>query len=70
MAQRCSTRLYLSSRLVLRCDTVATYALSWDSIEDVDLTKRRWAADRAVFAKRSGVHTHSHSGPCGGGDSQ
>ena len=50
--------------------TVATYALSWDSIEDVDLTKRRWAADRAVFAKRSGVHTHSHSGPCGGGDSQ
>jgi Zn-dependent M28 family amino/carboxypeptidase len=51
--------------------TVATYALSWDTIEDVDLTKRRWAADRAVFAKRtSDGKKHRHSGPCGGADSK
>lgn len=49
-------------------NSVAKYAMSWESIEEVDMTKRRWAADRAVFAKRSGAHTHTHSGPCGGGD--
>jgi hypothetical protein len=49
-------------------NSVAKYATSWESIEEVDMTKRRWAADRAVFAKRSGAHTHTHSGPCGGGD--
>lgn len=49
-------------------DAIATYAISWESIEPVDLTKRRWAADRAQLFKRVGSKKHSHSGPCGGGN--
>ncbi|CAI6093440.1 hypothetical protein V2G26_017547 [Clonostachys chloroleuca] len=50
-------------------NSVAKYALSFDSLTPVDLTKRRWAADRALFHKRSGFHSaqHGHVGPCGGG---
>lgn len=52
-------------------NSVAKYAMSFDSLEPVDLTKRRWAADRAQFFARSGVHDHKHGnlhvGPCGGG---
>ncbi|RYP34701.1 hypothetical protein DL767_004147 [Monosporascus sp. MG133] len=45
-------------------NSVAKYALSFDSLPPVDPLKRRWAADRAKLFSRS-VHTHSHSGPCG-----
>ncbi|KAK0628309.1 aminopeptidase Y [Bombardia bombarda] len=49
--------------------TVATYALSFDSLAPVNLSKRRYDAARAQFTRR-GSHGHAgeHSGPCGGGD--
>ncbi len=49
-------------------NSVAKYALSFDSLPPVNLAKRRWAADREIIAKRSGAHdhTHEHTGPCGG----
>ncbi|ORY57493.1 uncharacterized protein BCR38DRAFT_469045 [Pseudomassariella vexata] len=46
-------------------NSVAKYALSFDSLPPVDLSKRMWAADRAKFTSRE-VHSHAtHSGPCG-----
>ena len=50
--------------------SVAKYAMSWESLPSVDLTKRRWDADRAQFTKRETEHTHAHTGPCGGGVSK
>lgn len=48
-------------------NSVAKYAMRFDSLEPVDLAKRRWASDRAHFNARSGIfdHTHAHTGPCG-----
>jgi Zn-dependent M28 family amino/carboxypeptidase len=48
-------------------NSVAKYALSWESIEAVDMKKRRWASDRAQYWERSGLHQdrHDHVGPCG-----
>ncbi|ROT37084.1 Zn-dependent exopeptidase [Sodiomyces alkalinus F11] len=52
-------------------NSVAKYAISFDSLEPVDLARRYAAAERARLFKRTGVsahgHSHSHSGPCGGG---
>lgn len=50
--------------------SVAKYAMSWESLPSVDLTKRRWDADRAQFTKRETEHSHAHTGPCGGGVSK
>jgi Zn-dependent M28 family amino/carboxypeptidase len=54
-------------------DSVAKYALSFDTLPRVEAKTRRWDADRAQMLKRSGGshgHAgHSHSGPCGGGNS-
>jgi Zn-dependent M28 family amino/carboxypeptidase len=54
-------------------DSVAKYALSFDTLPRVEAKTRRWDADRAQMLKRSGGshgHAgHSHSGPCGGGSS-
>ncbi|CRK21320.1 hypothetical protein BN1723_018410, partial [Verticillium longisporum] len=47
-------------------NSVAKYALSFESLGPVDMNQRRWAADRAQFTKREGAHEHTHSGPCGG----
>ncbi|KAL2757251.1 hypothetical protein ACRALDRAFT_2098883 [Sodiomyces alcalophilus JCM 7366] len=53
-------------------NSVAKYAISFDSLEPVDVAKRHAAAERARLFKRTGVsshgHSHSHSGPCGGND--
>ncbi|KAG9252135.1 uncharacterized protein F5Z01DRAFT_676373 [Emericellopsis atlantica] len=49
-------------------NSVAKYAMSFESIEPVDMRKRRWASDHAQLWERSGVHaaaTHDHVGPCG-----
>lgn len=48
-------------------NSVAKYAMSFESLEPVDLSKRRWAADRANVWARAGLneHTHAHTGPCG-----
>ncbi|KAM0332402.1 hypothetical protein ACHAQA_002682 [Verticillium albo-atrum] len=51
-------------------NSVAKYALSFDSLGPVDMNQRRWAADRAQFTKREGAHEHTHTGPCGGGVSK
>jgi Zn-dependent M28 family amino/carboxypeptidase len=63
-------------------NSVAKYALSFDSLGAVDLAARRWAASRAQFFKRANVpgvhprghgkreHVHVHDGPCGGGVAQ
>lgn len=50
-------------------NSVAKYATSFESLEPVDLAKRRWASDRAHMWARSGIydHSHAHTGPCGGG---
>lgn len=49
-------------------NSVAKYAMSFDSLKPVNLAQRRWAADRAqVFQRSSHGHGHAHSGPCGGG---
>lgn len=49
-------------------NSVAKYALSFDSLAPVNLAERRWNADRAQHFKRTSVHTHAHTGgPCGGG---
>ncbi|KAH6691392.1 hypothetical protein F5X68DRAFT_201824 [Plectosphaerella plurivora] len=47
--------------------TVAKYALSFDSLSPVDLSKRHWDGDRAKFTKRASEDAHVHAGPCGGG---
>ncbi|KAM0270452.1 hypothetical protein ACHAQH_009409 [Verticillium albo-atrum] len=51
-------------------NSVAKYALSFDSLGPVDMNQRRWAADRAQFTKREDAHEHTHTGPCGGGVSK
>ena len=50
--------------------SVATYAMSWDSIPAVNVEKRRWDGDVAQhFKRKRDSRQHSHSdGPCGGGD--
>jgi Zn-dependent M28 family amino/carboxypeptidase len=48
-------------------NSVAKYAISWESLPPVSLEKRRWDADRAQFFKREGTHSHG-GGPCGGGE--
>ncbi|KAH7030608.1 aminopeptidase Y [Microdochium trichocladiopsis] len=51
-------------------NSVAKYAISWDSLPPVDLAKRRWSADhhRALNSARSTHgHDHAHAGPCGQG---
>ena len=47
-------------------NSVAKYAMSFDSLEPVDLAKRSAAAARARVTRRSKVHTHKHNSPCGG----
>lgn len=49
-------------------NSVAKYAISWESLPPVDLAKRRWSADhhRALNSARSvHGHDHAHAGPCG-----
>ncbi|KAJ1332066.1 aminopeptidase Y [Microdochium nivale] len=49
-------------------NSVAKYAVSWESLPPVNVAKRRWSADhhRALNSGRSSHgHAHSHSGPCG-----
>ena len=51
-------------------NSVAKYAISWESLPSVDLSKRRWSADhhRALNSGRnSHGHAHAHAGPCGQG---
>lgn len=49
-------------------NSVAKYAISWDSLPSVSSNKRRWNADKAQHFKRSAAaHGHSHEGPCGAG---
>ncbi|KAI9151756.1 aminopeptidase Y [Paramyrothecium foliicola] len=50
-------------------NSVAKYAISWDSLAPVNMAERRWNADRAQHFARTGTHSHVHTGPCGGGDS-
>lgn len=58
-------------------NSVAKYAMSWESIPPVDLKKRRAEPERAEMVKRwhpsiharGHGHSHAHSGPCGGGES-
>ncbi|TDZ19770.1 putative leucine aminopeptidase 2 [Colletotrichum orbiculare MAFF 240422] len=49
--------------------SVAKYAISWESLPPVTITKRRYAADTAQRLKRAAEASgHSHNGgPCGGG---
>jgi Zn-dependent M28 family amino/carboxypeptidase len=47
-------------------NSVAKYAISFDSLPPVNPLQRRWAADRARMFKRV-THNHANSGPCGGG---
>lgn len=57
-------------------NSVAKYALSFDTIPQVELAKRGWndnndAKVKAMLARRQAAgHSHSHSGPCGGGATQ
>lgn len=57
-------------------NSVAKYAMSFDTIPQVELAKRGWndnndAKVKAMLAKRqAGGHFHAHSGPCGGGTAQ
>lgn len=48
-------------------NSVAKYALSFETLPEVELEKRGWTASNSRKVKR-GVHAHghSHSGPCGG----
>lgn len=52
-------------------NSVAKYAVSFDSLPAVNLAKRGWTADRARFVKREDGaghgHSHAHTSPCGGG---
>jgi Zn-dependent M28 family amino/carboxypeptidase len=49
-------------------NSVAKYALSFDSLAPVNMEQRRWNADNAQHFKRTGAHAHAHTGgPCGGG---
>ncbi|VUC29781.1 unnamed protein product [Clonostachys rosea] len=49
-------------------NSVAKYAISWDSLPTVSSNERRWNADRAQHFKRSAAaESHSHEGPCGAG---
>ncbi|KAK3356860.1 hypothetical protein B0T25DRAFT_140610 [Lasiosphaeria hispida] len=49
-------------------NSVAKYAISFDSLPPVNPLHRRWSADRAQLLQRSlSHHEHRHSGPCGGG---
>lgn len=48
-------------------NSVAKYALSWDSLPAVNLLKRRVTGDKIQWAKRATHgHAHDHTGPCGG----
>ncbi|KAF7542175.1 hypothetical protein G7Z17_g11816 [Cylindrodendrum hubeiense] len=49
-------------------NSVAKYALSFRTLDDVDIKKRRWAADNVQLFQREGLdsHAHGHAGPCGG----
>jgi Zn-dependent M28 family amino/carboxypeptidase len=54
-------------------NSVAKYAMSWETIPSVDVTKRSWNAEQADLVRRSGAGNHGHSGhghagACGGGD--
>jgi Zn-dependent M28 family amino/carboxypeptidase len=48
-------------------NSVAKYAISFDSLAPVNMAQRRWSADRAQHFARTSAHTHVHTGPCGGG---
>ena len=45
-------------------NSVAKYALSFDTLPPADPLTRRWSGDRARLFSRS-THSHTHSGPCG-----
>ncbi|CCC07157.1 hypothetical protein SMACR_01180 [Sordaria macrospora] len=54
-------------------NSVAKYARSFKSLPAINLMQRRWDGDVAQTLKRNKkraneAHTHSHSGPCGGGE--
>ncbi|KAM5345056.1 hypothetical protein ACJ41O_010918 [Fusarium nematophilum] len=51
-------------------NSVAKYAKSFKSLPKVDKLARRWDADKAQHFKRTAKHSHTHSGPCGGGDTE
>lgn len=38
--------------------TVAKYSMSWESLPEVNLEKRRWDGDKAQHFKRTGKHSH------------
>jgi len=47
-------------------NSVAKYALSFDSLPPVNIKQRRQTGDRVRYTKRAThVHKHSHSAPCG-----
>ncbi|KAH6988117.1 hypothetical protein BKA56DRAFT_630062 [Ilyonectria sp. MPI-CAGE-AT-0026] len=48
-------------------NSVAKYALSFRSLDAVDIKKRRWAADNVQLFQRESLdsHAHGHAGPCG-----
>ncbi|KAF4972090.1 hypothetical protein FZEAL_9670 [Fusarium zealandicum] len=46
-------------------NSVAKYAKSFKTLPRVNKVERRWDADRAQMLKRTGSHSHTHSGPCG-----
>lgn len=48
-------------------NSVAKYAMSFESLGTDGAKERRWAADQAQIDARSGAfeNTHAHTGPCG-----
>jgi Zn-dependent M28 family amino/carboxypeptidase len=48
-------------------NSVAKYALSFDSLPAAELGKRGWTESHARMVKRDTHAHHGHSGPCGGG---
>ncbi|MBE3046011.1 M28 family peptidase [Candidatus Bathyarchaeota archaeon] len=49
-------------------NSVAKYALSFDTLPEVDIAKRGWTESNSMKIKRGlGAHDHSKKGPCGAG---